>query len=146
MMKDNTNNLSLKEPELPKQLLDAKRNHGGMTVPDDFFAQFERKMNAVIDAEVLKQQPAVTPAQPARVFNPYRWITIAATVIVVAALGLFVQRQHVDEPQFDAQSSGIVAQMSDMQDEESAELTEQLADEMLLIASDYDVYDLYCDL
>ena len=48
-MKDNKLHIFMEDPELPKQLKDARRNHGGMTVPEDFFAQFERKMNAVID-------------------------------------------------------------------------------------------------
>ena len=51
-MKDNKLHIFMEDPELPKQLKDARRNHGGMTVPEDFFAQFERKMNAVIDADL----------------------------------------------------------------------------------------------
>lgn len=153
MTTDNSK-ITLMDPELPASLRDAKRNQGGMTVPEDFFAQFERKMNLVIDAEVLAKQategPVLKPqTQPAaRVIRPKRWIAIAASVIVVVALGIGwqfmgqetqVNAHHVD-------GLATINRESLQQQLENIELPDQMADEVMASMSDYEIYDLYCDL
>ena len=81
------------DPELPQVLKDARRNHGGMTVPDGFFAQFEQKMNAVIDAEVQMQQATAAAEKQAKVvpMQHRRWAGIAAAAVVLVAIGMAFQ-------------------------------------------------------
>lgn len=145
-MKDDKKYMSLEEPQLPEKLKDARRNHGGMTVPNDFFEQFERKMNAVIDAAELKDKPAdpevSLPQVP--VFNWRRWVSIAAAVIVLVALSLVIRSQQSAETPTDLQGLASFAQTIDT--EEQFELPDHMADEIMAAASDFDVYDLYCDL
>ena len=94
-MKDNKLHIFMEDPELPKQLKDARRNHGGMTVPEDFFAQFERKMNAVIDADIAakeaEKKPSIKVESQQSVLSPKRWIKVAAMVAMVVAVGLAIQ-------------------------------------------------------
>lgn len=144
-MKDEKINLSLDEPQLPKALSDARRNHGGMTVPDGFFTQFERKMNAVIDAEVMAhgQDAAAESPRPA-VLNWRRWASIAAAVVVVVALSLVVRMQNGSDASADSPSS--LAALGEGNSAEAAEVQDQIEDGVMAAVSDYDVFDLYCDL
>jgi len=147
----NTDNskFSMQDPELPSALRDARRNHGGQTVPADFFAQFEQKMNAVIDAEQLvreAQGPVLVPETKTRVQKPRRWIGIAASVIVIVAVGIGWQLlqsspeavPHSVDQFTDITRAGLVEQI------ENIELPDQIADEVLASASDYEIYDMYC--
>lgn len=145
--------MKMQDPELPLQFRDAKRRHGGQTVPADFFAQFEQKINAVIDAEQLvreAQGPVLVPqTQPAApVVRPKRWIGVAASVIVIVAIGLGWQ---LLQPQGPVPAEGIaeisqVTRESLLQQIENIELPDQVADEVLASGSDYEIYDMFCDL
>lgn len=147
MKDDKKYNLSIDEPQLPSQLKDAKRNHGGMTVPEDFFAQFERKMNAVIDADVAAHkaiEPKVSAPKPT-VFDWRRWTSIAAAVVVVVALSVAVRSNRTGETPADTQQSIMLASMAE-NEVETVDFAEQMEDDMMVAVSDYDVFDLYCDL
>lgn len=145
-MKDDKKNISLQEPQLPTELQNARRNHGGMTVPDDFFAQFERKMNAVIDADEMAKKAESEVKMKSPAFNWHRWVSVAASVVVVVAVSIYARISNSGES-IPAPSS--VASLVDDAESSLADeivLPEQMADEVMSAASDYDVFDLYCDL
>jgi len=150
-MKHDNIQFSLQDPELPSRLKDARKNHGGMTVPEDFFAQFEKKMNAVIDAEQLVQKRGESPVlQPkkASALNPRRWMNVAAAVVLVVGVALLFQYMRSGS-QLDEASSHALASMDADRIEmqlDAIELPEQVADEVLTSVSDYEVFDIYCDL
>lgn len=146
-MKDNKFNLSLQDPQLPSALKDARRNHGGMTVPENFFEQFELKMNAVIDAEVKAQQPSIEikPAVVAKK-NKY-WMSAAAAFVVLFVLSLVLHFVVVGERLSDKESPvQNIASLEQFEMPEEGSLPESVSDEMLTAASDFDVYEMYCDL
>lgn len=144
----NKNDLSLQEPKLPEQLANARRNHGGMTVPEDFFSQFERKMNAVIDAaeEVQKAETAPVVQMRPAVVRPRRIVQIAATVAIVAGIGIIYHASKFGLSQTDVPATIESLAENQASSESEMELPEQVAEEMMASTSDYDVFDLYCDL
>lgn len=147
-MKDNKFNLSLQDPQLPSALKDARRNHGGMTVPENFFEQFELKMNAVIDAEVKAQQQPSIEIKPAVVAkkNKY-WMSAAAAFVVLFVLSLVLHFVVVGERLSDKESPvQNIASLEQFEMPEEGSLPESVSDEMLTAASDFDVYEMYCDL
>ena len=151
-MKDNKLHIFMEDPELPKQLKDARRNHGGMTVPEDFFVQFERKMNAVIDAEIAAKEAEKTPSIKGEtnqtVLRPKRWIKVAAMVALVVAVGLALQFKWFGHSQIDSNNvTQLVSVEQSMGDEmEKIEIPEQIEDVLMVSTSDYDAYDIYCGL
>ena len=151
-MKDNKLHIFMEDPELPKQLKDARRNHGGMTVPEDFFVQFERKMNAVIDAEIAAKEAEKTPSIKGKtqqnVLRPKRWIKVAAMVALVVAVGLALQFKWFGHSQIDSNNvTQLVSVEQSMGDEmEKIEIPEQIEDVLMVSTSDYDAYDIYCGL
>lgn len=143
--------ISLQEPQLPEGLANARRNHGGMTVPDDFFQQFERKMNAVIDADVAArkaEQEAAASAQP--VLRPaltgwQRYLTVAAAVVIAVALGIFISKQGVvDTP--DTSLVPLTAGTTAAEQPVIEEVTEPVTEELMASASDYDIFEYLCDI
>lgn len=146
-MKDDNIQFNLQEPELPESLKDARRNHVGMTVPEDFFAQFEKKMNAVIDAEELTRKAAESPAirrPETAVLRPKRWIAVAASVVVIVAVGITWQFNNQSVKISEETIDGFAALAGEQI--ENIELPDQVADEVMASVSDYDVFDLYCDI
>ena len=142
-MEDKKLNVSLSEPQLPAGLEAARRNHGGMTVPEDFFLQFERKMNAVIDAEAATQSQEVAKQAPVATLRPRRWLYVAALVAAVVAVSLVLRLNHSVEPPM---AEHILAETVATGENTSIDVPEQMADEFVSAASDYEVFDLYCDL
>ncbi len=151
-MKDDKLHIFMEDPELPKQLKDARRNHGGMKVPKDFFAQFEQKMNDVIDADIAAKKAASTPAiQPeaqSTVLSPKRWIKVAAMVALVVAVGLALQFKWFGKNQIDPNQINQIANIEQTTGEEmeEIEIPEQYEDVLMASTSDYDAYDIYCGL
>lgn len=150
-MKNDNIQFNMQDPELPSFLKDARRNHGGMTVPEDFFAQFERKMNAVIDADELAKKaadgPVLIPNKPAAA-PLRRWLNIAAAVALVVGVSIAFQLLRSGS-QLDEESASALASIETEQivkQLENIELPEQVADEVLNSVSDYEIFDLYCDL
>lgn len=159
-MKKTDVNITLQEPQLPRQLDNARRNHGGMTVPDDFFAQFERKMNAVIDADIALRQSqpearkpelqvsepqseadASQPASP--VIGWTRYVSVAAAVVALVALTLFVRQQGVVDTPDVAPDQFAAAEPVEAP---ASEVQEAISEDVIADASDYDIYEYYCDM
>ena len=142
----------MEDPELPKQLKDARRNHGGMTVPEDFFVQFERKMNAVIDAEIAAKEAEKTPSIKGEtkptVLRPKRWIKVAAMVALVVAVGLALQFKWFGHSQIDSNNVNQLVSVEQLSGDEmeKIEIPEQIEDVLMVSTSDYDAYDIYCGL
>ena len=151
-MKDNKLHIFMEDPELPKQLKDARRNHGGMTVPEDFFAQFERKMNAVIDADIAakeaEKKPSIKVENQQSVLSPRRWIKVAAMVALVVAVGLAIQFKWFGNSKIDSNKINQLAGIEQMSSEEmeKIDVPEQVEDLLMVSTTDYDVYDIYCGL
>ena len=151
-MKDNKLHIFMEDPELPKQLKDARRNHGGMTVPEDFFAQFERKMNAVIDADIAakeaEKKPSIKVENQQSVLSPKRWIKVAAMVAMVVAVGLAIQFKWFGQNQIDSNNVNQLVNIEQMSSEEmeKIEIPEQIEDVLMVSTNDYDAYDIYCRL
>lgn len=151
-MKDEKLHIFMEDPELPRQLKDARRNHGGMKVPENFFAQFEQKMNAVIDADIAAKEAAKTPSiQPEEnysIFRPKRWMKVAAMVALVVAVGLAIQLDWFGKNKIDPEQVNHIANVEQTVGEEmdKIEITEQIEDALVASTSDYDVYDIYCGL
>jgi len=150
-MKDEKLHIFMEDPELPKQLKDARRNHGGMKVPENFFAQFEQKMNAVIDADIAakaaEKAPSIKPEENS-IFRPKRWMKVAVMVALVVAVGLAIQLDWFGKNKIDTEQINHIANVEQTVGEEmdKIEIPEQIEDALVASASDYDVYDIYCGL
>lgn len=151
-MKEEMKKVRLEDPQLPSALKEARRNHGGMTVPEDFFAQFEQKVNAMIDAEISSQKSSELPSlQPQIVHKDHSrvWISVAASVVIAVAIGL--AWQFVDFSNNETQEIQPVSLFAELENEtvndgQAIELPEEVSDEMMASASDYEIFDIYCDI
>lgn len=131
------------DPQLPREAQEAGKNHMGMTVPADFFQQFERKMNAVIDAEVNVERTHTINSQSPQKSVPQigrRWISIAAGVVVLAAIGMALQFNWFGTQIIEHQNLLVEAASSAEEELNPAE------DIYYTSLSDYEVYDLICGL
>lgn len=131
------------DPQLPREAQEAGKNHMGMTVPADFFQQFERKMNAVIDAEVNVERTHTINTQSSQKSVPQigrRWISIAAGVVVLAVIGMALQFNWFGTQIIEQQNLLVEASSSAEEELNPAE------DIYYTSLSDYEVYDLICGL
>ncbi len=150
-MKDDKLHIFIEEPKLPEQLKDARRNHGGMKVPEDFFVQFEQKMNEVIDADIAAKEHQGSPVIPLEdpdALRPKRWLKVAAMVALVVAVGLAIQFKWFGNSQIDKNQINQIANFEQTTGEEmeEIEIPEQYEDVLMASTSDYDAYDIYCGL
>lgn len=151
-MKEEMKKVRLEDPQLPSALKEARRNHGGMTVPEDFFAQFEQKVNAMIDAEISSQKSSELPSLQPQIVHKDRsrvWISVAASVVIAVAIGL--AWQFVDFSNNETQEIQPVSLFAELENEtvndgQAIELPEEVSDEMMASASDYEIFDIYCDI
>lgn len=151
-MKEEMKKVRLEDPQLPSALKEARRNHGGMTVPEDFFAQFEQKVNAMIDAEISSQKSSELPSLQPQIVHKDRsrvWISVAASVVIAVAIGLawqFVDFSNNETQEI--QSVNLFAELENetVNDGQAIELPEEVSDEMMASASDYEIFDIYCDI
>ena len=139
-----------KDPQLPEMLRDAKRNHGGQTVPADFFAQFEKKMNAVIDADVLMKEAEKKVAQPQIQWYRQRrtWMGLAASFVLIIVVGAAM---HFDRIGHLLQDQQDVSQLADVNEDEEffdpdMELMDSVEDSYLASINDYELYEYYCEI
>lgn len=130
-------NIGQSDPELPEIVKDAKQNHGGMIVPDDFFVSFEKKMNAIIDAEVLTHQPVLSTREEAPSIRN-RWIGVAAAAMAIAVIGAAFH--------FDWFSTQIPEQQGLIATVDETDVLDPSEDVYYTSLSDYEVYDLICGL
>lgn len=140
------------EPELPQVLKDHKVEPA-MRVPEDFFAQFEQKMNAVIDAEVAQAEAqAKVVAMPAQRSALWRWSRIAAVVALVVAVGaaylVLPSPTLSDELKTGSAWTADVseAEWSQMEDDLDEALQGQADDLFFASTTDMEMYELFCEL
>lgn len=154
-MKDNLKHISHEEVKLPAQLKEARRNHGGMTVPEGFFEAFEQKMNAVIDAEVLvekaKQGPVLVPAQKKDKTNSRRWMSVAAAAVVVVIMGAAFQFDwfglNKEVPATDITLLNNLVKTEYVEVDQIPEaVQEQVIEEMLADVNDYEIFDMLSEI
>lgn len=143
------NNIHIdKDPELPEFFADARRNHGGQTVPANFFEQFEKKMNAVIDAEELVKNAApVVKMQPKWYEQKQNIIKIAAASVVILVAGLALQFDYIGHQLQDTQNGSSLAESNefDFSDPELI-LPEDAEESYLASTNDYELYEYYCEI
>lgn len=139
-----------KDPQLPEMLRDAKRNHGGQTVPADFFAQFEKKMNAVIDADVMKKEAEKKAEMPQIQWYRQRrtWMSLAASFVLIVVVGIAM---HVDHVGHKLQNQQDVTQLANTNTDEDyidsdMELMDSVEESYLASTNDYELYELYCEI
>lgn len=139
-----------KDPQLPEILRDAKRNHGGQTVPADFFAQFEKKMNAVIDADVMMKEAEKKAELPQIQWYRQRrtWMGLAASFALIVVVGIAM---HVDNVGHKLQDQQDVTQFASVEDEmefmeQDMELMDSVEESCLASTNDYELYEYYCEI
>ncbi len=140
-----------KDPQLPEILRDAKRNHGGQTVPADFFAQFEQKMNAVIDADVLKTEAEKKADMPQIQWYRQRrtWMGLAASFVLIVVLGVAMHFDHVGHKLQDQQTVSEFANVDESVDElfeQDLEFMDSVEESYLASTNDYELYEYYCEI
>ena len=139
-----------KDPQLPEMLRDAKRNHGGQTVPADFFAQFEKKMNAAIDAHVLLDAAEKKATQPQiQWYRQKRTILgLAASFVLILVLGIAFQFDRLGH-KLSEDATVNPTEMADAQysdDEEYFDVPELVEDSYLATTNDYELYEYFCEI
>lgn len=151
-MKNDNIDISLQDPQLPSAFKNARRNHGGMTIPENFFDTFEQRMNAAIDAEIEAKQPSIHIEPQKQSKFSRRWIASAAAVAVIAVLAVTLGFVRTGEnlPTDDPTINGIANVEQTVTEEKEPQqeilIPEQVADEMMADASDVDVYEMYYDI
>lgn len=147
-MADNIINIQ-QDPQLPEMLKDARRNHGGQTVPQDFFAQFEKKMNAAIDADILLQEAEKKAQQPQ--IKWYRekrtWMSLAASFLLILVLGIAMQFDQLGHKLTGTtHNDNNVAEIQFEEDDTFLEVPEIVEENYLATTNDYELYEYYCDI
>lgn len=139
-----------KDPQLPEMLHDAKRNHGGQTVPADFFAQFEKKMNAVIDADVLMKETEKKVEMPQIQWYRQRrtWMGLAASFALIVVVGIAMHVDHMGhklQQQQDVTQFASVEEAEDFFDQDP-EFMDTVEESYLASTNDYELYEYYCEI
>lgn len=109
------------------------RHQAGMTVPEGFFENFQKNLELEID-----RQQAPEPVIGQRKTLLQRW-SVAASIVVLAVLGISLYN-YLESP---VATETEVALANNLEEE-----TDTFDQEEMLIGamSDYELYDLYCDL
>lgn len=141
-----------KDPQLPEILKDARRNHGGQTVPADFFAQFEKKMNAAIDADIMLKEAEKAAEKPQITWYRQRrtLMGLAASFVLIVVVGIAMHVDHIGHKlKADAQNSIQLASESSVDfdlDDPNLELPDMVEDSYLATTNDYELYEYYCEI
>lgn len=139
-----------KDPQLPEMLRDAKRNHGGQTVPADFFAQFEKKMNAVIDADVLMKETEKKVGMPQIQWYRQRrtWMGLAASFALIVVVGIAMHVDHMGHKLQQQQDVTQFASVDEAEDffEQDPEFMDTVEESYLASTNDYELYEYYCEI
>ncbi len=138
------------ELHLPESFGDVRRNHGGQTVPQDFFAQFEKKMNAAIDAQVLLDAAEKKTTQPQiQWYRQKRTIlSLAASFVLILVLGIAFQFDRLGH-KLSEDATVNPTEMADAQysdDEEYFDVPELVEDSYLATTNDYELYEYFCEI
>ena len=148
-MADNNINIQ-QDPQLPEFFADARRNNGGQTVPQDFFAQFEKKMNAAIDADILLKEAEKRAQQPQ--IKWYRqkraWMSMAASFALIVVLGIAMQFDSLGHKLTGTtHNSNNVAELQvEVEDEFLDDVLEEVEETYLASTNDYELYEYYCEI
>lgn len=139
-----------KDPQLPEMLRDAKRNHGGQTVPADFFAQFEKKMNAVIDADVLMKDTEKKIEMPQIQWYRQRrtWMGLAASFALIVVVGIAMHVDHMGNKLQQQQDVTQFASVDEAEDffDQDPEFMDTVEESYLASTNDYELYEYYCEI
>lgn len=139
-----------KDPQLPEFFSNSKRNHGGQTVPTDFFEQFEKKMNAVIDAEMMVKETEKKVETPQIQWYRQRrtWMSMAASFALILVIGLAMHVDHIGHKLQDVQQVDQFANSNEMfdLDDPNLELPEMVEESYLATTNDYELYEFYCEI
>lgn len=138
------------ELRLPESFGDVRRNHGGQSVPQDFFSEFEKKMNAAIDAQILLDQAEKKNSQPR--IQWYRqkrtWMSLAASFVLIVVLGIAFQFDRLGHILSDeaANNTTEVANTQYTDDEEFFDVPEVVEERYLATTNDYELYEFFCEI
>lgn len=148
-MAENTIHID-KDPQLPEIFTNAKRNHGGQIVPTDFFEQFEKKMNAVIDAEMMIKEVEKKAEIPQIQWYRQRrtWMSIAASFALIVVVGIAMHVDHIGHKLQNTQQIDQFAETYeefDLNDPE-LELPDMVEESYLATTNDYELYEYYCEI
>lgn len=139
-----------KDLQLPEMLRDAKRNHGGQTVPADFFAQFEKKMNAVIDADVLMKETVKKVEMPQIQWYRQRrtWMGLAASFALIVVVGIAMHVDHMGHKLQQQQDVSQFASVDEAEDffDQDPEFMDTVEESYLASTNDYELYEYYCEI
>lgn len=128
------------------------RSHAGMSVPENFFQDFQNRLMAEIanlqELSEKKPEPKIVVCpdrQPEIGKHRYRWISIAACAILVVGIGFFAM--NLDQ---DAVNPNTISQVPAGQEiasvtTESAEEEADTYDMLYASMSDMELYDFYCE-
>lgn len=138
-----------KDPELPEILRNAKRNHGGQTVPADFFAQFEQKMNVVIDADILlKEAEKKTQKPQIQWYKQSRtWMGLAASFVLIVVVGLAMHVDEIGHKISGTQHTNHFATIDEVfENVDSEEFIDTMEEGLLATTNDYELYEYYSEI
>lgn len=147
-MADNTIHIQ-EEPKLPEAFENARRNHGGQTVPADFFAQFEKKMNAAIDADILLKEAEKKAAEPKIQWYQSRrtWLGLAASFLIIVVLGIALQFDRIGHYLSESPEATQLANIQDAEEEDDFfDVPEMVEESYLASTNDFELYEYYCDV
>lgn len=137
MKTDKQFDMNISEPNV--EFLASTERRTGMTLPEGFFADFDKRMEAAIDAEEQKKLtvPASTKEQVVEIGNTRRplWIAVAACLLVAVCVLPFMRSLNTDTT---SDAADIAALAVDAMDDEQE-------DYLLTSISDYEMYDYYCE-
>ena len=130
---------------------EGQRSHAGMSVPENFFQDFQNRLMVEITnrQELSEKKPepkiVVSPdLQPEIGKRRYRWISIAACAILVVGIGFFAMNLDQDavNPNISQVPAGQeIASLAAEAAEEEADTYDMLYASM----SDMELYDFYCE-
>lgn len=116
------------------------KGHAGMTVPENFFAEFDKQLEAKLDSlTIAEAKPSIAEQPVIGQRSNSRWLrytSIAASVVAVVVVGLFAM--NIDQ---NTQVEPTATQLAEFEQEESN------MEEMMMIGSmsDLDIYEYYCN-
>lgn len=119
------------------------RRQAGMTVPEGFFEQFQQRIEAEIDRQektapvIGKKEEAPMPVIGQRRSLILRW-SVAASVVVLLGIGFMAYRM-VDAPVQVTDETLLANSFENYYENDEQDL-------VMDAVSDFDLYDLYCDL
>lgn len=127
---------------------EGQRSHAGMSVPENFFQDFHSRLMTEIAnrQEIVVQDKKIGDIGESRPMignRRYRWISVAACIILVVGIGFFAMNLDQEtNPNTNVQTGGPeFASVTAEAAEEEADTYDMLYASM----SDMELYDFYCE-